>query len=377
MSRTLWVLLIALGLSTASCTKDNPAFLGTESICGEGEFYVLQPFLLADASKVDILFVVDNGPNMLVNQQALGRAMPRFVEALNDVDGLDWRIAVTSTDAESDGGALLTGVAGQAGCPATRPPIVNRTTSEAGLAAGCNVVLGESSRSIPQGLGTARLAIEGDNNFSRDDARLVVVFFSNRDDCTPSAGFDRSDLDNCVRQRARLFPFEDLAGYFNTGARGRAGNPVSVMAITAPRDGRNVSTGPIQPACTGASPAFSADRYIALTEFGRLAHASMHSSICTTQFDDALDQLLDHSIFVTSDNVCPQLPMVRFPEAVVVRRSESDEGVSLSEYGDFLAIGPTRSCGNGAVAIRTDTHTDATGHRVEVWFCTDVSPDPR
>ncbi len=372
-------ILGVLGLTGAllgGCTTSNPAFEEAQSVCSEGEFYVRQPFQLADPQKVDILFVVDNSPGSLVNQQMLAAAMPGFVTALEGVLGLDWRIAVTSTDLPRDQGRLLSGAAGQTGCPATRPTIVDGDATNPGLLARCNVLLGEGGDVITQGFQAARLAVEGDNDFSRDDARLVVVFVSRRDDCTTNGGIDRDNPDECIQNPSALFSVEDFARYFEGGARALDGNPVSVVAIVGPDDGRVVGpTDTLQAACNGAGPVFSGNRYAELASYGRLARHSAVYSLCTVSLAETLRSAVTDAVAPADDQVCAGLPMSGAPQAVVLRPSaQAEESTDLSPAGDFLALGPVDGCDNGAVAIATDVHDDDTGHRAEVWFCTGTDP---
>lgn len=368
-----------LAASVAACTVDNPAFEEAQTVCETSEFYVRQPFELADPQKLDVLFVVDNSEGSLANQQALSAAIPAFVNGLNDIDGLDWRVAVTSTDLPRDGGSLLTGTAGQAGCPAARPEVISRSVANAALIARCNVILGEGGDRIAQGFQAARLAVEGNTDtFSRSDARLLIVFVARRDDCTTNGSLDRSDPDECVRNPAGLFAVRDFAQYFANSARRLDGNPVSIVAIVGPDDDRIVGpTDTPQPACTGANgaPAYSGSRYAELAASGRLARNSSVYNICSASFEGILTDVVEQIARNGDDELCAGLPMSGPPQAVVLRTSsEAADSTELSPAGDYLALGETELCENGAVAISTEAHDVTTGHRAEVWFCTASNP---
>jgi len=361
--------LLAIGAATlVGCTQDNPAFIEVQAVCAENEFYVREPFQLANPDEVDILFVVDSGPTSLVAQQALADAMPGFVEDLNGEEDLNWRIAVTSTDL-SDDGRLLTGIAGQAGCPVDRPDFVQRSTSEAATAAACNVVLGQNGDDIRQSFKTARLAVQN-GGFRRDSARLVVVFFSLRDDCTASGGFDRTDVDNCIRDRGNLESVGDYQRFFVNDASGRRGTPVSIVSITGPT---NPEAG-LQAACTGVAQAWSGNRTNALSDFAWLERNSFDTSICALNFAPALADVIDVAVRPADDALCASLPMSGSPEAVVLRANDDADPIELSAFGDYITEGSTDWCDNGVIAVSTDAHDASTGHRAEVWFCTETDP---
>lgn len=369
---TLGLLFVAL----AGCTVDNPAFVESQTVCAADEFYVRQNFEFADPDKVDILFVVENSAGSLANQQALADAMPGFVNALNGVEALDWRLAVASTDLATDGAQLLTGTPNQEGCPTTRQAVLSRSVTNAALQARCNVVVGESGDSITQGFQAARLALAADNDFARPDARLVIVFFSRRDDCTTSGNIDRSNPDSCVQNPSALYAVEDFGAYFAGDAREAAGNPVSIVAITGPDDGRVVGpTDPVEPACTGLSPAWAGRRYAAMADYGDLARHSNVYNICTSSFSGILEEVFAHNVLTSDDAVCLGAPMSGAPERVVLSSgAEGATSVDLSEAGDFLTLGSTADCANGEVAISTAAHDSATGHRAEIWFCSETDP---
>jgi hypothetical protein len=362
-------LFVAIGVaSLMGCTKDNPAFIELQAVCAENEFYVREPFQLANPDEVDILFVVDNGPGSLVAQQALADAMPTFVEDLESDADLDWRIAVTSTDL-SDDGRLLTGIPGQAGCPADSPDYVQGSTQDAGGVAGCNVVIGQNGDAIRQSFKTARLAVQN-GGFRRDSARLVVVFFSLRDDCTAAGGFDRADVDNCIRDRGNLESVGDYQRFFVNDASGRRGTPVSIVSITGPT---NPEAG-LQAACTGVAQAWSGNRTNALSEFAWLERHSIDRSICALNFEPALADAYDVAVRPADDALCASLPMSGSPEAVVLRPNDDADPLELSPFGDYMTEGSASWCENGVIAVSTDSHDDSTGHRAEVWFCTETDP---
>ncbi|MCB9532200.1 MAG: hypothetical protein H6700_10575 [Myxococcales bacterium] len=363
----------ALTLLFAGCRVDNPAFEPPAAVCGAGEYFVGQEFTLADPSKLDVLFVVDNSSGMGVNQQGLASAMPTLVGRLNAIEGLDWRLGVTSTDL-ADQGHTLTGGVGSDECGGTRPTFVDRSTADGGRVAGCNVLLGEAGSEFEQGLEAARRAIEGGADFMRDDARLLIVFFSSEDDCTAQASLDRSDPNNCVWQPSSLFSVSDFAHFFASSARrGVAGNPVSVVSIVGPPDNRSYVAGDLpDPSCEGRAPALSGTRYVTLADSYPLDRYGFFESICATSFVPTMVRIAEQAATVTDDELCVLLPMAREPEAVVLKK-DGNAVRDLSIFGEYLALGATDACANGALSISSDAH-GADGNTVEVRFCTTQDP---
>ena len=272
-------------------------------------------------------------------------------------------------------GDAQTGPAGDAECPDELPDFVERSTTQAGVALACNVVLGQEGSDIEQGLEAARRAIEGNAPFLREDARLVLVFFSDEDDCTAQLDLDRSEPNNCVRQQDALVGAADFGRYFARSARGFAGNPVSVVAIVGPRDDRAYESG-VEPeaSCEALSSARSGNRYIEMTETEGIARYGFFESICATSFLTTVERIIDEAVAIPDDEVCVSLPMTTDPQAVLVKADTSDAGEELSELGEYLALGSTDTCETGAVAVSTGAHDEETGHVIEVRFCTDVDP---
>lgn len=366
-------LLAALGAALGACTKDNPAFVEPEGACAEGEFFVRQEFRLADPQKLDVLFVIDATEGMTRAQTEFAESVPTLIAAL-ETRGIDWQIGVTSTDLPGDRGELLTGLSEIAQCPAGRPPVVTRDTPQSALTAACNMVVGADGEPFAAGIQAARVAIDDDTSgFNREDARLLVVFFSADDDCSYAGGFDRSDEANCVAPGAPLIDIAELRTWLAQRGRPRAGNPVSVAAVVGPpRFG--TPTDPLTPICTGITDARAGNRYAALIESGPLSRHSVLVSYCTDSYDVVMEQIVDAAIG-GDDALCPSAPMTGAPQALLVRpASDETATTTLSTFGDYLVDGPTDACANGAVSIAPDAHGGTRGDTIEMSFCTDVDP---
>jgi hypothetical protein len=354
--------LCGLGLATG-CTVDNPAFDPPQAVCAADETYVRQPFTLVDPQQVDILFVVDNGAGMLQAQQQLAQAMPAFVSALTADTTLDWRLGVVSTDVVNSPGTLLDG-SSNAGCPAATDPIITRGTADAGLRASCAVRAGESGDNFEQGFQAARQALDPSRGFVREGAATVVVFFSNEDDCSSTASFSRSDENNCRTQPATLVQVSDYANFFLT-RRTRGGDQLSVVSLIA---GTGDATTAIS--CGAESQAFAGNRYAQFVDL--VGRNSFVDSICSESYDRVLNDVLTRVIQTEDDVLCVDRRMSGAPSLVVLRPTqEAETTATLSEFGDYLSLGATVECPKGAVSVSRAAHTAATGHRVEVWFCTD------
>jgi hypothetical protein len=170
-------------------------------------------FTQQDASKVDVLFVVDNTASMIEEQPKLVQGIPSFTgTALSK--GVDLHVAVTTTgidpaNATCPGGAL----GGEAGrlFPAdnTNQRLLTNATAnlagelqqnvQVGLCAYVEEGLEAMRRALSDPLVSSaddlRTALPGDGNlgFLRDEAALAVVFVGDEDDNSPD------DVDTYVR----------------------------------------------------------------------------------------------------------------------------------------------------------------------------------
>lgn len=356
---TLFAALSLAGL--AACTVDNPAFMPPAPPCEAGETYYRQPFQLADPNKVDILFVVDDGTGMAGAQERLAKSMPLLVQALNADAGLDWHIGVTSTDVTGVPGALLYGGANVPGCPNLSTNIITRATPDAAIAASCAVQLGERGSDFEQGWQAARFGLRN-TALVRPDARKVVIFVSTEDDCSATAAFNQGSAENCRTQQDLLFDADLFLQTFR-GEQSRSGDALAFVSLIA---GTGDPDAAIQ--CGDVEEAYAGNRYAELAEsFGRIG---VVENICSPSLDRPMQNIIDSVILAPDDVLCLQSSLSREPTNVVLRLNESsDITAELSPYGDYLSLGATASCPQGAIAVSRDAHTAATGQRVEVWFC--------
>jgi hypothetical protein len=144
---------------------------------------------------VDILFVVDDSAGMGGFQAGLmGNATDLF-DGLEDA-GADYRVGVVSTDVDTapytvpyceNLGGLLQSTARTPPCETPPDPWLTPTNVlNPGEAFRCIATLGEQGCGFEQPLEAMHLALSDAINpgFIRSDARLIVVLFTNEDDCS-------------------------------------------------------------------------------------------------------------------------------------------------------------------------------------------------
>jgi hypothetical protein len=130
--------------------------------------------------QVDILWVVDNSTSMLAEQQLLSDNFPFFLQYYRN-SGLDWQIAVVSTDmANPDESGKLQGAAGFRWVDSTVPDPVGVFTQMA--------LLGRDGSAREQGRAAAYAALSEpllsgyNGGFYRDEALLSIIMVSDEND---------------------------------------------------------------------------------------------------------------------------------------------------------------------------------------------------
>ncbi|WII73505.1 hypothetical protein QJS83_06425 [Bdellovibrio sp. 22V] len=149
--------------------------------------------------KVDILFVIDNSGSMAYEQKSMASRVRNFLDV---VKGLDWQIAVTTTDPENKtlGDGRLVPLYGRTGSYILNSSVAD---SEARTILGNTLQRSETGSGSEQGIYTAYRAVErslaasgGNVNFIRSDAQLAVVLISDEDE---SANGLKNDPANFVK----------------------------------------------------------------------------------------------------------------------------------------------------------------------------------
>ncbi len=184
---------------TAADARQNP-----------NEFSDAAPAQACD--KMDIVFVIDDSGSMELEQANLALNFPKFIEVLDMVGNLDYRVAVTTTgrdyawtttsplgplpmDQNGNNGALMQR------CDMTRPWVESTdATRKATFACAAEVGVGGPSKEMP--LGVVKQAFgdrvtDGTNSgFLRDDALLAIVVLTDEDDCSYEQSVSLGFTDN-------------------------------------------------------------------------------------------------------------------------------------------------------------------------------------
>lgn len=149
-------------------------------------------------NKVDILFVIDNSGSMEYEQKSMASRVRNFLDV---VQGLDWQIAVTTTDPRSGytgGDGVLVPLYGKPGqyilnsgmnyddAKNTLSKTLQRSETGSGSEQGINAAYRSIERSLSSKPGV-------NANFIRSDAQLAVVVISDEDE---SANAHRNDPQN-------------------------------------------------------------------------------------------------------------------------------------------------------------------------------------
>ncbi|MCA2980773.1 MAG: VWA domain-containing protein [Myxococcaceae bacterium] len=100
------------------------------------------------ASKIDVLWVVDNSGSMAPRQESLGRNFSAFIDTFTR-SSVDYRVAVTTTDIFKDKGALK-----------GNPRVITPQTPNVATAFANNIKVGIQGSPFEAGLEGGRLAIE-------------------------------------------------------------------------------------------------------------------------------------------------------------------------------------------------------------------------
>ncbi len=163
---------------------------------------MVQSVKMNESKRVDILFVVDNSGSMAYEQKSMASRVQNF---LGVVKGLDWQIAVTTTDPRNitlgDGRLVaLTGKQNQFILTSNMDDADARTTL------GKTLQRSETGSGSEQGIFAAYRAIErsisasgGNVNFVRDDSQLAVVLISDEDESANGVKNDPANLVSFVQ----------------------------------------------------------------------------------------------------------------------------------------------------------------------------------
>lgn len=172
----------------------------------------------ADNDRVDILFVVDDSQTMLEEQTTLAAGFQAFASRLDD-SGTRFHLGVISTTFEytnPDRGKLLT-------TPDDDRLFLTWEDTDYATAFPLRAQVGTSGSDFEKGLDAAAyalspvVALDVNTGFSRPEARLLLVFVSDEEDCSDGGalGTDfETDGDICYQNRDQLVPVEEFVAQF-------------------------------------------------------------------------------------------------------------------------------------------------------------------
>ena len=252
-----------------------------------------------ECKKMDIVFLVDNSGSMGQEQTNLAQNFPKFIDVISSYktksgDSLDYRLAVTTTDVESNTAAdpglgafqMLRAPGAPASCsPGPGKAWLERGDGDVASFFSCRAQFGTTGSNIECGLEAMKLAVTaritdgkntiGGESFIRKDALLAFVIITDEDE---------GGLENKPKAAVSTYPavFDGVKG-----ARGRW-----AAAVIA---------GEQQCSSPGLGNAGEALR---LKEFiGAVGKNGVFSSICSGDLTQGLQKAL-----ATFDQACKDFP---------------------------------------------------------------------
>lgn len=258
--RHVVTVLLVLGLLLGSCQEYSL----------EGRL-VTDEFHQEPASRVDILFVIDNSVSMEEEQEEVADNFSKFIASIQETN-VEWQIGVVTTDmVDPEQRGRLVG----------DPRIIDNQVPDFEQAFQDNIRVGTEGYPIERGLSatlaaiTPPLATHENAGFVREDAQMAIVVVSDENDCSDNGTIIGEDASACHQEPEKLVPIS----HFVTELRALKNDPrnVSFSAIVEldPEMG--------YAACGEAAPG---KRYLNLA---RLL-GGLSRSICG-EYDDIMDEL--------------------------------------------------------------------------------------
>lgn len=197
-----------------------------------------QRFFQTSPAPVDVLFVIDNSGSMSDEVDQLARSFNTFIRQFQNL-GLDWRIAVTTTDMDAPAGA---GMRGQFVGPiidASTPDPVAEFTSQTNR--GFNGSADEKGFDAARAALTAPLTNGANAGFLRTDANLSVVVVSDEDDYSGQSAQQFSQWLAGLKSPAPPLTGQDVTSFSGmVGPDGGAGQIIACGGLA----GANASAAP-------------------------------------------------------------------------------------------------------------------------------------
>lgn len=371
-NKALLVLGLAGAVAASGCTAENPAYepgpeLADECRAGSEVSETFENF--ERPGKVDLWVVISDGEAMESHQEKLAEAVPSLVNTVEDAD-LDARAAVSTMDAtEAPGLAPLQG--GPDECADNLEAVAESDSEDWGQTLMCNLQQGTDGDRRPRPLNVVRQSLIEEpssiEQFRRDDARLVMLFVSEQDDCS-GQGFEddpeTSIRDLCTWQRDDLDGVDGWVDELRETATVEEGVGLAVFsgppAELTYEEGESVS-----PVCSStlgnAYPAPRMRRAARLME-----NQGLFESICVFDFFNPLERVADELVVRDEVTLCASEPMAHEP--LEVAGVGTDGQRADLEFGpEFRFVGPTDGCDNGAIRLQRQGAESI--ERVEMEYC--------
>lgn len=367
------------------CVEPNPLFdpdlaQPQSEGCSSGQLITEPTSAFERPDQLDVLVVVSDAPGAEPVQQRLAAAIPRFLGLL-EAQGTDWQLGFTSGDASSTNtaGALRAGTA-RPGCEEAPRILSSADGDRAGDWAACNALLGTEGSHIQKPMEAAVAALTtqntrpldsgGNAGFLRPRARLLVLFVTDRDDCSGEQGVvdasARRAATECAQQAQALTPpasfAQSLLGLKNSASS------VSVAVLGGPDSGRAVGQGEtLEPACQDAEGAavYPTTRLIALADL--LAPQNEFEPACASSFGVSIAHVAELATAPPLD-LCAEARVTDPDVSATLVQGSDRTSLEVGAQG-VLYMGPTEGCDNGVIRINPEVIQGADAS-LELRYCT-------
>jgi hypothetical protein len=228
-------------------------------------------FFQEPPANVDILWVIDNSPSMVQEQEEVGRRFADFIGHLEETN-IDFHLGVITTDMDEENpdAAHLVG----------DPAVIDSEVPDYQAVFNARVQVGVDGSDMERGLEAAYQALtepiasDANAGFLRREATLSIIFVSDENDCSDQGALPAtSDGSACYDDAELLTPVRDFVEDF----RSLKDDPTQVIASAVV--GPEVNEG-----CLDSVPG---TRYRSIAE----NTGGVEGNICDHDFSDIMDQM--------------------------------------------------------------------------------------
>ena len=375
-----------------ACKMDNPSFMTEAEIngadtnsafCEDGSLAVTQEFTsIAAPNLIDVLVVVSNAPGTEKIQGRLAAALPALVQQLV-AKGIDFQLGIVTGDTTSQATAGSIRTSPRSDCSESPRIITSGDGEIAATFAACNAQQGQGGPAIQRLFDGARQALEvratdpdpitGNAGFLRPQAKLLVLFVSNEDDCSNVENIDRDTAPNtqtaCEWSKENLTRVDDFAQFLVT-LKGL--DAVSVAVVGGADDNVDViRPNPVSRVCDDADdkPVFPATRLISLLE--ALSPNSHFESACASSLRGGLVRIADLTTKQNGTTLCLNNATSEPIQKVVALGDQSERLEIIAPGQDgYIFLGKSNTCGDdeSAVQVNNDLFNDEISG-ISITFC--------